>query len=92
MVQLTDDLVRRLDEVATQRGTSRSSLIREAVEALLTSSSERTAVEHLVASYRTLPQASPDVWGDLARSSDVATRETMQRLDAEEAAGGFPPW
>jgi Arc/MetJ-type ribon-helix-helix transcriptional regulator len=92
MVQLTDELVAQLDEEATRLGVSRSSLIRTAVEKLLTTSSEHAATERLVAAYRANPPSTPDAWGDLSQAADVATRETMQRLDAEEAAAGFAPW
>lgn len=91
-VQLTDELVRQLDEEAARRGTSRSSLIRAAIEAHLAASSERVAVERLVAACRAVPPPTPDVWGEVAHAGDVATAETMQRVDAEEAAAGFQPW
>jgi hypothetical protein len=92
MVQLSDELVRQLDDEAGRRGVSRSGLIREAVEQLLATSSERTEIDRLVAAYRAVPPATPDEWGDLAHAVDVAARETMQRLDAEEAAAGLDPW
>ena len=92
MVQLSDELLRRLDEEATRRGVSRSGLIREAVEWWLATSSERAEIDRLVAAYRAIPPATPDAWGDLAAAGDIATRETMQRLDAEEAAAGLDPW
>ena len=92
MVQLSDELLRRLDEEATRRGVSRSGLIREAVERWLATSSERAEIDRLVAAYQAIPPATPDAWGDLAAAGDIATRETMQRLDAEEAAAGLDPW
>ena len=92
MVQLTDELVRRLDEEAARRGVSRSGLIRQAVDQLLATSSERAEIDLLVAAYQAIPPATPDAWGDLAAAGDVATRETMQRLDAEESAAGLEPW
>ena len=92
MVQLSDRLVERLDHEAARRGVSRSSLIREAVETMLDLTSESAEAERLVAAYRAVPPALPDTWGDLTRMSDVSTRETMQRLDAEERAAGFELW
>ena len=92
MVQLSDDLVDRLDREAQRRGVSRSHLIRDAVETMLDRTSERAAVEHLVAAYQAMPPADPDQWGDLSHAADASTAETMQRLDAEERAAGFEPW
>jgi Arc/MetJ-type ribon-helix-helix transcriptional regulator len=92
IVQLTDEIVRHLDDEAARRGVSRSGLIREAVERWLATSSERAEIDRLVAAYRAIPPATPDAWGDLAAAGDIATRETMQRLDAEEAAAGLEPW
>lgn len=92
MVQLTDELVEQLDAEATRLRTSRSALIREAVEEMLRQRSERGKIEALVAAYRAQPPATPDAWGTIDHSGDIATRETMQRLDDEEAAAGFDPW
>jgi len=88
MVQLSDELVRLLDEEAARRGLSRSALIREAVEAHLASS-----VGHAVADgYRRIPPATPDEWGAPGDVADASARELLHRLDAEERAAGAEPW
>lgn len=92
LVQLTDDLLRLLDEEAGQRGISRSALIREVLEEHLAS---RHAVEisrRIVEGYERIPAARPDTWGDLGRMTDQSTVDLLQRLDEEERRGGHGPW
>jgi predicted transcriptional regulator len=92
MVQLSDDLLRSLDDVAGRRGLSRSKLIRD----LLTEALRRAGADEVGAriadGYRRIPQIEPDAWGDLQVSADAATEDLMLRLEAEERAGGTPPW
>jgi len=88
MVQLSDELVRLLDEEAARRGLSRSALIREAVEAHLGASVGRAIAD----GYRRIPPATPDEWGDLGDVADASARELLHRLDAEERAAGADPW
>lgn len=92
MVQLTDELIDALDERAYRRGLSRSALIREAVEALLADDREAAITAAIVDGYRRVPPQEPDEWGDLERSGATSTRETLQRLDAEEQSMGLEPW
>lgn len=92
MVQLRDDLIDLLDAEAADRGTSRSAIIREAVELHLANSARARTDREIVAGYERIPQAIPDEWGSLVHAGEVAARETVQRLDAEEAAGGHEPW
>jgi Arc/MetJ-type ribon-helix-helix transcriptional regulator len=92
MVQLSDDLVRELDELAAARGASRSSVIRQAIDEHLHAAREHDAGRRIVAGYRAVPPAVPDEWGDLAAAADRATAELGQRLDAEERAAGIEPW
>ncbi len=92
MVQLTDELLNELDAEATERGVSRSALIREAVETHLTERREDAIGRAIVEGYRRIPPGTPDEWGDLEHMADVAGRETAQRLDEEERAAGFEPW
>lgn len=56
LVQLDDDLVSRLDEVAAQRGVSRSELLRRGALALLEAEDARAADEELREAYRRIPQ------------------------------------
>ena len=92
IVQLTDELLEALDHEAARRRVSRSSLIREAVTAFLAQSGEAAIGKRIVEGYRRLPPVTPDEWGDLDAEMQRATLETLHRLDAEERAGGFPPW
>lgn len=89
MVQLTADLVERLDAEAARRRVSRSALIREAVGEFLDNRSRAVAVEAYVAGYRRQPPGIPDEWGDLEAANDRAGRESGQRLDAEAEAAGI---
>jgi len=92
LVQLNEELLAELDAEATRRGVSRSALLREAVGAFLGDSRSRAVTEAMVAGYRRVPPETPDAWGDLEAERDRAAAETLQRLDAEEAAGGAEPW
>ncbi len=92
MVQLTDDLVAKLDTEAAERGVSRSAVIREAVEQHLDERRRDAIGEAIAEGYRRIPPGTPDEWGDLERTADIAGRETAQRLDQEEREAGFEPW
>jgi predicted transcriptional regulator len=92
MVQLTDDLVRLLDEEASRRGTSRSALIREAVLAHLSASEAALQSRQIVEGYRRIPPGTPDGWADLEAMQDVSLKETMQRMSEEEERSGHDPW
>lgn len=89
MVQLTDELVAALDGEAARTGTSRSALIRAAVEEWLAAHSEAAKVARYVEGYRAIPQGTPDEWGDLAEEGERRRREVARRLDEEEAARGL---
>jgi predicted transcriptional regulator len=92
MVQLTDDLVARLDTEAAHRGLSRSAIIREAVEAHIAEREHDAIGEAIAEGYRRIPPGTPDEWGDLDLTADIAGRETAQRLDQEEREAGVEPW
>ncbi|MDY7101540.1 MAG: ribbon-helix-helix domain-containing protein [Actinomycetota bacterium] len=89
IVQLTDELVAALDGEAARTGTSRSALIREAVEEWLAAHSEAAKVARYVEGYRAIPQGTPDEWGDLEAATEAAGRELARSLDAEEEAQGL---
>lgn len=55
-MQLDDELVARLDALATQRGLSRSELLRKGALAVLEAEELAQADAELVAAYRRLPQ------------------------------------
>lgn len=55
LVQLDDDLVVRLDELALRLGTSRSELLRRGATAVITADALASADEMLVAAYQRQP-------------------------------------
>ena len=92
MVQLNEELIASLDAVASQRGISRSALIRELVIDGLRQSAAAAVGERIADGYRRMPQALPDAWGDPVASADVATAELLVRLDVEDRAAGHGSW
>jgi predicted transcriptional regulator len=92
MVQLTDDLVTKLDIEAAERGMSRSAVIREAIETHIADREHDAIGEAIAEGYRRIPPGTPDEWGDLEWMADVSGRELAQRLDQEEREAGFDPW
>lgn len=92
MVQLTDRLLRLLDEHATRKGLSRSALIRTAIEEFLRKDEEAVLGRQIVAGYKRVPPVTPDEWGELSEVTDRATVDVLHRLDAEERAAGHEQW
>jgi hypothetical protein len=92
LVQLTDDLLRLLDEEAAERGISRSALIRQVLSGHLADRREAEISRRIVAGYERIPPGEPDGWDDLAAMADRATSEVGQRLDEEERREGHEPW
>ena len=74
LVQLDDELVRRLDGLAAQQGTNRSELLRRGAVAVLEAAELEAADRHLQESYRRMPQ-------------DPAVVAAAARLAAETAPG-----
>jgi metal-responsive CopG/Arc/MetJ family transcriptional regulator len=72
LVQLDDELVARLDGLATERGTSRSALLRQGALAVLDAEDLRRADRELQEAYRRVPQ-DPAV----VRSAARLAAETM---------------
>lgn len=88
LMQLTDDLVRQLDEKAAHGGRSRSELIREAIEHFLVDDRRRAIDAALIAGYERMPQIeSQDAWGDLNAWTEANCRRNRAALDAEEQRG-----
>ena len=56
LVQLDDELVRRLDDLAADQGTNRSELLRRGALAVLPAAELQSADEQLQAAYRRQPQ------------------------------------
>ena len=62
LVQLDDHRIAMLDERAASEGKSRSELIREAIDLLL-STGDRAAIDrNIVEGYRRIPPDPPDYW------------------------------
>lgn len=92
LVQLSDTLLAVLDQRAAQRGTSRSQIIREAIEAHLAGDHEAEITRQIIAGYERIPQSTPDEWGDPSEFTASTARDLHRRLDAEERAAGHEPW
>lgn len=56
LVQLEDDLVAALDQIAKERDTNRSELLRRAARLLVDAVDEQKADAELIEAYRKLPQ------------------------------------
>ena len=72
LVQLDDDLVDRLDEIARARGASRSALLREGARAVIDADERAAADRRLIEAYQRLPE-------------DPALIESAARLAARTA-------
>jgi metal-responsive CopG/Arc/MetJ family transcriptional regulator len=75
LVQLTEDLLRRLDERATREGRSRSALIREAVEAYLHDEEKARIDREIVEGYERIPITDEEM--------AIAERETREMIREE---------
>jgi len=74
LVQLDDDLVERLDRLATNRGTNRSELLRRGALAVLEADDLRQADLVLQDAYKRVPQ-DPDLVAAAARlAAETAPR------------------
>ena len=73
LVQLSDELLAALDQVAASSGRSRSELIREAIERYIGEVLNREIDRRIVEGYRRVPQG-PDPWAD-ARARDSIAEE-----------------
>jgi hypothetical protein len=92
LVQLNDDLVALLDEEASERGISRSALIREVLADHLADRRAAELSRRIVDGYERIPPATPDAWGEVGAVTDQATVDLLQRLDEEERRDGHEPW
>jgi metal-responsive CopG/Arc/MetJ family transcriptional regulator len=66
LVQLSDDLLAVIDEQAARAGTSRSELIRQAVEAFLAEQLSAGVDTAIVAGYKRVPPPEGDAAADAA--------------------------
>ena len=56
LVQLDDELVGRLDDIARLRGTNRSALLREGARAVINADERLAADRRLLDAYRRMPE------------------------------------
>lgn len=61
LVQLTEDLLRRLDERAAREGRSRSSLIREAIEVYLYDEERERITREIIEGYERIPPTDEEM-------------------------------
>lgn len=92
MVQLTDELLVELDELAERRRISRSALIREVLAQHLEDLRSADIGQMIVEGYLRVPPSTPDEWGDPVEISATSALEVLQRLDQEEKDAGASPW
>jgi len=65
LVQLNDELIRRLDERAAREGRSRSSLIREAIETYMVDEARDEISRQIIAGYERIPETDEEMaWAE----------------------------
>jgi len=74
LVQLTQTLLRRLDERAAREGRSRSALIRDAIEDYLYDEEQAEISQQIVEGYERIPQTDAETAG-LEREAREMIRE-----------------
>ena len=89
MVQLTDELIGRLDAEAERSGQSRSAFIRQVLFEHLAELDTSAKIEQWVEGYRRVPPGAVDEWGDLEAQGDSAGRRLARDLDDEDRRAGF---
>lgn len=61
LVQLSDELLRRLDERAAREGRSRSALIRDAIEAYLADEARDEISRQIIEGYERIPETEEEM-------------------------------
>lgn len=89
MVQLSDDLLATLDDVARRREVSRSQLIREILAEHLAEEDEARIGRLIVEGYKRHPPGTADEWGVLEDQTAILSGEAAARLDDEERQAGL---
>lgn len=75
LVQLSDKLLRRLDERAAREGRSRSALVRDAIEAYLYDEEKARIDREIIAGYERIPETAEEL--------AVAEREARELIREE---------
>lgn len=73
LVQLSDDLLRRLDERAARQGRSRSALIRDAIEAYLYDEEKARIDREIVEGYERFPTTDEEM-----EIAEASAREAVE--------------
>lgn len=73
LVQLNEELLRRLDERAAREGRSRSALIREAIEAYLKDEENARIDREIKEGYERIPETEEEL-----RSAEASAREAIE--------------
>ncbi len=71
LVQLTDELLALLDERAAKDGTSRSELIRRAIESFLHDERKAAIDAAIIEAYTRMPQPAHDPWAEAAAIESI---------------------
>ena len=71
LVQLTDELLALLDEKAAKEGTSRSELIRQAIERYLRDERKAEIDAAIVEAYTRMPQPDYDPWAEASAIASI---------------------
>jgi metal-responsive CopG/Arc/MetJ family transcriptional regulator len=75
LVQLTDELLRRLDERAAREGRSRSSLIRDAIEEYLYDEAKAKIDREIIEGYERIPTTDEEMAWAEASARDMIREE-----------------
>jgi metal-responsive CopG/Arc/MetJ family transcriptional regulator len=73
LVQLTEGLLRRLDERAAREGRSRSALIRDAIEAYLHDEERDRVTREIIEGYERIPPTEEEM-----RIAELEAREAIR--------------
>lgn len=73
LVQLSTELLRRLDERAAREGRSRSSLIRDAIEAYLHDEERERITREIIEGYERIPPTPEEM-----ESAEAGVREDIE--------------
>jgi metal-responsive CopG/Arc/MetJ family transcriptional regulator len=72
LVQLNDELLAQLDELAARLNVSRSQLIRDAIEQYLHDEREAEIDREIVEGYTRIPPSEHDPWAEAAARRSIA--------------------
>jgi metal-responsive CopG/Arc/MetJ family transcriptional regulator len=73
LVQLSDELLRRLDERAAREGRSRSALIRDAIEEYLADETRDEISRRIIEGYERIPETEEEL-----ASAEASAREGIR--------------